>query len=435
MYSLFTYCILIWLGITNATQLAFPGAEGFGRYATGGRAGSNYVVSSLADSGPGTLRDALSEPGRIVSFNVSGVIKIKKRIVVPKSTTILGQTAPGDGITVYGNGWSFSGASNSIVRYLRIRMGTQGDAKKDCMGVANGWNMVFDHISAYWGRDETFSINAPDKAGNITIQDCIIAQGLETHSAGGLMQCRGGISILRTLWADNKTRTPKVNGRNDFTNNVVYNWGSGGAYIAGGSAGHTQANIVGNYMIAGPNSKSTPAFSKGHENFTATVRNNYVDSNRDGVLNGKEVPMDSKSYGSFNLVNDRTFGFSPPSKIMTALDALQHVLANAGASNVRDAVDKQLIQQVESWGKQGKLISEESETVWGLQYGAKVKQPKENGQKNKRFINRDLHDSDGDGIPDWYEEQMGWDPRKNDALVIEKSGYSRLEEYANHLIQ
>jgi len=224
------------------------------------------------------------------------------------------------------------------------------------MGVANGYNMVFDHISAYWGRDETFSINAIDKAGNITIQDSIIAQGLETHSAGGLMQARGGISIFRTLWADNKTRNPKVNGRVDFTNNVVYNWGSGGAYIAGGSSGRTQANIVGNYFIAGPNSKSTPAFSRGHENFTATVKNNYVDADRDGALNGKEVPVDSKSYGSFNLVS-KSFDFSPPATILSAPDALRDVLQKAGASKIRDEVDRQLIRQVESWGKQGRLIS------------------------------------------------------------------------------
>ena len=122
-----------------AEQLAFPGAEGLGRFANGGRSGSSYVVRSLGDSGPGTLRDALSQPNRIISFNVSGVIRIKKRLVIPKATTILGQTSPGQGITTYGNGWSGSGADGSIIRYIRIRMGKVGDSKKDALTTANGY--------------------------------------------------------------------------------------------------------------------------------------------------------------------------------------------------------------------------------------------------------------------------------------------------------
>jgi pectate lyase len=150
-------------GIALATpQLAFPEAEGFGRFAQGGRQGSSYVVHSLADSGPGSLRDALSQPGRIITFNISGVIKIGKRLVVPNSTTLLGQTAPGSGITVYGNGWSFSNADESIIRHIRIRMGAAGDKGKDAMTLAHGKNILFDHISASWGRDETFSINGTE---------------------------------------------------------------------------------------------------------------------------------------------------------------------------------------------------------------------------------------------------------------------------------
>jgi hypothetical protein len=129
---------IIFQTVFAADQLAFPGAEGFGRFATGGRSGSSYVVRSLEDSGPGTLRDALSQPGRVITFYISGVIRIKKRLVIPKATTILGQTAPGQGITTYGNGWSGSGADGSIIRYLRIRMGKFGDSKKDSLTVANG---------------------------------------------------------------------------------------------------------------------------------------------------------------------------------------------------------------------------------------------------------------------------------------------------------
>jgi hypothetical protein len=134
--------------------LAFPGAEGFGKDALGGRNGKVYVVSNLDDSGAGSLRDAVSQPDRIVVFQVGGLIKIKERIVVSKRISILGQTAPGDGITVYGNGWSFSNADDAVVRYIRIRMGKGGSSGKDAAGIAEGKNMIFDHISVSWGRDE-----------------------------------------------------------------------------------------------------------------------------------------------------------------------------------------------------------------------------------------------------------------------------------------
>jgi pectate lyase len=201
--------------------LAFPGAEGFGRNAVGGRGGTVYVVTNLNDSGAGSLRDAVSAKNRIVVFAVGGLIQITDRIVCSSHITILGQTAPGGGITVYGNGWSFSDANETIVRYLRIRMGKGGTDGKDAITIASGDNMIFDHLSVSWGRDETFSINGD--ATNITIQNSIIGQGLETHSCGGLMQTDGGVSLFRNLYIDNKTRNPKVKGVNDFTNNVVYN--------------------------------------------------------------------------------------------------------------------------------------------------------------------------------------------------------------------
>lgn len=114
-------------------------------------------------------------------------------------------------------------------------MGKVGDDGKDGITIAEGNNMIFDHVSVSWGRDETFSISG--SGSNVTIQNSIIAQGLETHSCGGLIESSGGISLFRNLYIDNKTRNPKVNGVNEFTNNVVYNWGGGGGYIAGGSSG------------------------------------------------------------------------------------------------------------------------------------------------------------------------------------------------------
>src|SRR5262245_31849954 len=118
--------LLALLAQTASAIVAFPGAEGFGRNAIGGRKGSVYVVTNLNDTGTGSLRDAVSKSDRIIVFAVGGVIKITDRMVVSKRVSILGQTAPGDGITVYGNGWSFSNADDAIVRYIRIRMGKGG---------------------------------------------------------------------------------------------------------------------------------------------------------------------------------------------------------------------------------------------------------------------------------------------------------------------
>lgn len=171
--------------------LAFPGAEGYGRHATGGRTGEVYQVTTLADSGRGSLRDAVSKPNRIIVFKVAGVIKLESPLDFSKNLTIAAQTAPGDGVVVYGNRVSFSGADNLICRYLRVRMGINGREGKDAAGIAYGSDMIFDHMSVTWGRDECFSINGDpkkpaDQPRNITIQNSFIGQGLQPHSCGGL---------------------------------------------------------------------------------------------------------------------------------------------------------------------------------------------------------------------------------------------------------
>ena len=348
-------------------KLAFPGAEGFGRFATGGSLDNNCTVTNLNDKGAGSLRDCLSQAGRTVVFEVGGTIKISERLIIPKSTSILGQTAPSPGITIYGNGVSASNADNSIVRYVKIRMGRGGTAKKDALAIADGHNMIFDHISVSWGRDETFSINTSD-GGNITIQDSIVAQGLETHSCGGLMQApndiNSGISLFRNLYIDNKTRNPKVKGRNDFRNNVIYNWGSGGGYIAGGdSSGTSEVVIAGNYFISGPNTGSTKPFVRGNADHKAFVSDNFYDSDRDGTLNGKALASDSASYGGCGIVTTDP-GFPGPETVLPAAAALERVLADAGASNFRDGVDAKLIEEVKSYGESGAFISDENTGGW-----------------------------------------------------------------------
>ncbi|RMZ73471.1 pectate lyase c [Pyrenophora seminiperda CCB06] len=382
------FLTLLPLLATSASALAFPGAEGFGSNAVGGRNGTVYVVTNLNDSGPGSLRDAVSQPNRIVVFSTGGLITIKERMVVSKRVSILGQTAPGDGITVYGNGWSFSNANDAIVRYLRIRMGKTGTSGKDAITISEGSNMILDHVSVSWGRDETFSISGPD-VGNITIQNSIIAQGLQTHSCGGLLQTElgSGISVLRNLYIDNKTRNPKVKGTNDFTNNVVYNWGGGGAYIAGDSEAPSEANIVGNYFVAGPSSGSVAPFTRGNALFKGFVQGNFFDSDLNGKLDGKEIAVQSKDYGGMNIQPER-FKYPAPGKVMAAGDALAFVAKSAGASRVRDGVDERLVAELSSFGKMGELVSDEGAGPGVI-------------SKGTQWV-----DGNGNGIPDDVEAQF-----------------------------
>lgn len=397
--------------------LAFPGAEGFGRESTGGRTGSVYHVTNLADSGTGSFRDAVSQANRIVVFDVGGTINITDRVVVSKNIYIAGQTAPGDGITVYGNGLSWSNANNAIVRYMRFRMGKSGDSGKDGITIADGQNMIFDHVSVTWGRDETFSINGD--VTNVTIQDSIIGQGLDTHSCGGLMQA-DQISLFRNLYIDNKTRNPKVKGVNDFQNNVVYNWGGGGGYIAGDSDGESFANIINNYFISGPTTSVT-AFTRGNANFHGYVSNNFYDSNKNGVLDGTALCVKTTCYSDMDIVTT-PYTYPGPATLLSPQDAVTHVLAGVGTSfPARDAVDARLVAEVKSWGTSGQLVSDETASpMFGPGYIAGGAKPA---------------DSDGDGIPDAWESANGLDPQDaSDAMKIGSGGYANIEVYVNSLV-
>jgi pectate lyase len=402
------------IAMALAQQLAFPTAEGFGRFATGARGGSVYHVTHLGDSGPGSFRDAVSQPNRTVVFDVGGVIRIGERFAVAPNTTIAGQTAPGDGIVIYGNGLSFSNSNNTIVRYIRIRMGKVGASGKDAVTIAEGANMIFDHVSISWGRDENFSINGP--VSNVTIQNSIIAQGLDTHSCGGLIQTDGGVSILRSLYIDNHTRNPKVKGVNQFVNNVVYDWREAG-YILGDSAGLSYANVTDNYFIEGPE-LAKPPFTRGNENFNIYASGNYHDASKDGVLNGAEIPREE--YGVVTWV-ETPFEY-PAVTPMTAPEAYNFVMRSAGASLRRDQVDQYLINELTSLGTRGSIISDEMQLPTagpGVVKGGRAPL-----------------DTDQDGMPDRWEHCHDLDAENPEDRNgdTDQDGYTNLEEYLQSLV-
>lgn len=414
-------CCVSFLSIpmADAQQLAFPGAEGFGRFAVGGRYGSVYKVTNLNDSGTGSLRDAVSQPNRIVVFEVAGVIRLNSRLVFKNNLYVAGQTAPGEGIVVYGDGVSFSGASNTIVRYMRFRMGKSGESGKDAAGIANGTNMIFDHVSVAWGQDETFSISPDGKGelGNITIQNSIIGQGLLSHSAGGLIQA-DNITLYRNLYVDNDTRNAKIKGRNQYVNNMVYNWKSA-AYIMGGeSTGHAYCNAVSNLFIKGPAGGSTP-FSGGNNLFHLYAADNWYDGDMNGVLNPTLLPQSAYQGPPDFQTNPYDYPALPTWPAIALADSL---LPTVGASlPYRDPADWYMISEVRSMGKEGLLIADEHQlpigapTAWNLR------------------TDTARTDTDGDGMPDAWEIANGTNPAVNDAMVIAANGYANIENYINSL--
>lgn len=414
--SLFTAFVLA-QGI-YAQQLAFPGAEGFGKFAKGGRTGSVYHVTNLNDSGAGSLRDAVSSSNRIVVFDVAGVINITSRIAVASNIYIAGQTAPGEGITVYGNGFSFSGANNCICRYLRVRMGAIGDSGKDALGIANGSNMIFDHVSVSWGRDETFSISGTECI-NITIQNSIISQGLMAHSAGGLIQTDGGVTLYRNLYIDNGTRNNKIKGVNQYVNNIVYNWESG-AYIMGGdSEGESFANAVGNYFIKGPANGASP-FSVGNSNYHLYADDNWHDGNRNGSLDGYLIPQSEYSGGPDFQTAPYNYPVLPT---VSATSLFNEIIPRVGASlPYRDLADYYVVDELKSFGSKGRLITTENENTigtpaqWSVWTGSK------------------RTDSDNDGIPDVWETANGLNPNlASDAMTLAANGYTHIENYISSI--
>lgn len=405
--------------MAQAQQLAFPGAEGFGKYATGGRNGSVYHVTNLKDSGAGSLRDAVSQPNRIVVFDVAGVIKLESRLVFKNNLYVAGQTAPGEGITVYGNGVSFSGANNTIVRYLRFRMGAGGDSGKDAAGVSNGTNMMFDHLSVSWGRDETFSISSDGKGdlGNITIQNSIISQGLQLHCAGGLVQA-DNITLYRNLYVDNDTRNAKIKGKNQYVNNIVYNWASGCFIMGGDSEGTHYANAQGNLFINGPCGGGN-AFGGANADFHIYATDNWQDKDKDGTFDPYEIPK-SEYTGGPTFMTTPMEAYDLP--IASAQTLLEESLPTVGASlPYRDYADWYVVNEVKSLGKKGAFISNENSlpfgapTSWNLWAG------------NKKT------DTDGDGMPDAWESANGTDPAKDDAMTIAGNGYANIENYINSI--
>ena len=470
--------------LTGAAQEktpAFPGAEGFGRYVTGGRGGSVYHVTNLDDSGTGSLRWALNQNGaKTIVFDVSGTIHLKSALNISKANvTIAGQTAPGDGICVADYPVQIK-TNNVIVRYIRFRLGNNNVT----VNGADGWDgfggfdqsdIIVDHCSVSWSIDECLSIYGNK---NTTVQWCLVAQSLQDagHSKGahgyGGNWGGSGASFHHNLMAHHESRVPRLgpryttqlDERMDMRNNVFYNYCGNGCY--GGEA--MKVNIVNNYYKPGPGTLQigstkqkriaavnirTSSYVASYPDYAPTLHiwgKYYVDGN----VNSRhsDVTRDNWTWGMYNQItadnNDGLYNQDVKDSIKltapidyilttthTAEMAYDKVLAYAGASLHRDSFDDLMVNDTRNGlatftgpgNHKGIIDSQEDNKPEGAD---------ENWSAWPTLNTAAAPvDTDGDGMPDEWETAHGLNPNDiSDGKTVGSDGYTNLENYLNSLV-
>ncbi|MGO9291940.1 MAG: pectate lyase [Polyangia bacterium] len=403
--------------IASGPVVAFPGAYGFGKKATGARGYGVYHVTNLNDTGTGSFRDAVSAGNRIVVFDVGGYVSLQSPVSVTSNLTIAGQTAPGDGIGFMGREVSFDAASNVIVRYVRFRQGMlDSDAKKSGINLLDGSNLIFDHVSVEFAQYD--SIDAVG-ATNITVQNSIIADptgqqfGAHTEMTGGFF------TWYANLWANAHGRQPLAKSNTQFVNNVVYNYGY--AYCAGDTSGTFWHDIINNYFIAGPSTTSPgDDYYQMNSGQTVYVQGNLLDSDKDGTLNG----TDAGSPGGTTKANAANSTDTASMPTTSAAASYAAVVAGAGPSLHRDQVDTLVVADLTSLGKSGSLWT--TQTATGLT----------NSGYGTLAGGTPPVDTDGDGMPDAWEIKYGLNPNDpSDATGdFDHTGYTNIEKYINGIV-
>jgi hypothetical protein len=436
--------------------VAFPGAEGFGKFATGGRGGKIFKVTNLNDDGEGSLRYFLNKEGpRIIVFAVSGTIHLESPLNIKANTTIAGQTAPGDGICLADYPVKVNG-DNVIIRYMRFRMGdrhqnqgkVEGAGHDDALSAINKKHIMIDHCSVSWSTDEVLSVYNGDSS---TIQWSIISEPLnysyhfekgdtdfENHGYGGIWGGRH-LSAHHNLFAHCLSRNPRFAGIRsvdaelvDYRNNVIYNWGNNNIY--GGEGGNY--NLVNNYYKYGPATNKNVKFRIVNPSRTDKipfgkyfVSGNHVDgseevslNNVSGVHMGNGTNEDRKNA----LVAS---AFSTGSiKTSSALKAFDDVMNFSGASLKRDTLDQRIINNVKN--RTGSIIDVQGGYAHGTTYEiSRTAWPALNSLPAPA-------DTDNDGMPDEWERRNKLNP--DDAADASRTSldkhYTNIEIYINSLV-
>jgi pectate lyase len=459
-----------------AQTLAFPTAEGFGKYASGGRGGKVVEVTTLADTGEGSLRWALTEAGRenaTIVFRVSGIIDIgpnpqrkNERSIRAKlkNVTIAGQTAPGEGILLRGGKLNLGGSENVIIRNIRSRLGVREDiegSKKErfieggAIGIENARNIIIDHCCFGWSGEENVTMYDNHYT---TMQWCIIHEGL--YDAGHKKGVRGygcqwggsPATFHHNLLANNDSRSPRINGASnpkgdknvflEYQNNVNFNWGRrnscyGGENEAGEGSSH-ECNFVGNYYKPGsahPDDNVLIELSNARKGKQLTSPSIWY--MKDNVMEGQ------KTKDSWQLVSNQTgFGIEQQkagkrlqtaenqpclTKAESAKRAYRHVLERAGTIH-RDAVERRIIEDVKSGCPKYQGQSAKKPGI--------IDCPADADGWPQYADTQPVADNDHDGMADEWERAHGLNPSNPEDRnkVMSKEGYTALEVYLNSLM-
>lgn len=481
---LFALCMLCIAGSADAQILAFPGAEGHGRFTTGGRGGKVVRVTNLDDNASnesiiqGSLRWAFQQSGtKTIVFDVSGTIMLKQQLKTGKDNiTIAGQTSPGKGICVAGHAFVIN-SNNIIIRYVRFRPGDASGQELDGLGGMDKKNIIIDHCSVSWSVDECLSVYGME---NLTVQWSLASEALRVSVHGKGTHCYGGnwggnkASYHHNMIAHAESRTPRLGPRPstqeneyvDIRNNVFYNWAGEGCYGAEGM----KINMVNNYYKPGPATDAASSAVKYRIAKIGVRTTSYVTSNPSFKpmehVWGKFYITGNKVEGNSGVTNDNwtngvyaqqsngsgvdnlwtqttkdTIRLSEPLDVgmvttHTADLAYERVLSYVGTSLSRDDVDERIVSDVRnraasftaSGNKKGYINSpmDTKPTGAGDDWTPWLKSSNEQAPI----------DSDGDGIPDYWEEANGLDKNKaSDANLTNAEGYTNLELYLNGLVE
>lgn len=429
-------------GGIQAQQIAFPSAEGYGRFAQGGRGGDVYIVNNLNDDGEGSLRYGIENQDgpRTIVFAVSGTIELQSAIQFESSyLTIAGQTAPGDGICLKDYGLKMNNVHDIILRFLRVRMGDQNKGTSsgdDCITSDDVSDIIFDHISAGWGIDAIHDLR---REGNITLQWSIYGETLHnsihyeggSHSKlGSFRDVTNNITVHHNLFHSTNDRHPTLGGGGgasdiifDYRNNLVYN--------ANGQTnlGNCKLNVINNYYKNGPSTDKSDSPMRVKANYDGGVPTGFTSGNvfswNPGWTNDNFAAIEYTNSGSYisttreawSLPAEVVFGDDKP-LTQNASDAYDLVLLNAGASKSRDACDERIINEVKTGT--GRVPDSQSE-VGGWPTLNSLPAPQ---------------DTDLDGMPDDWETENGLNPvdaedRNGDRNL---DGFTNLEEYLYSLV-
>lgn len=444
---LFSIVVVPFVQAGDSNRLAFPGAEGFGKYAKGGRGGDVYHVTNLYDDGPGSLRYGIetADRPRTIVFDVAGTIQLATPIRVENKSclTIAGQTAPGKGITIRDHAIVVVKCCDIVVRYLRLRLGdkNKGDsAGEDVMTVDYCDQIILDHLSLSWGIDGNSDYRGNS---NMTLQWLLYAEALNNsiHPKGShamctsLRDCQGNTTLHHNIYSTSRNRHPTIGGGTgskgyahvivDYRNCVNYNW-QGPTNFGG-----MRLNVVNNYYRPGPCSDphdlpmqmkdgdTTKARGFMAGNYFEGMAERFNEDNYSAVIytnSGNYMSTSRERWVSKEAFE--TGDFQPYTQ--SAREAFETCLRYAGCSLVRDRVDERIIENIVT-GK-GKLIDSQDE-VGGWDRYPDIHRPKD-------------WDMDDDGMPGAWEKLHGLDPRNSADRNGDTNGdgYTNIEEYINSLV-